>query len=758
MFAYVHILHNPFMPERGREFFAVDQPMSVREWLDRQGIEEFERPTICLLNGEAVLRSQWHKITIGLSDIVTFIALPQGGGGGGGKILRSVLTIAVMVAAPYAGGALAGSLGITGTIGVSLVTAGVALAGSALVNVLVPPPVPSASLNSGFGNIAAPSPTYSLQAQGNQARLSQPIPTIYGRHIIYPDLAATPYSLYQDNEQYLHQLHCIGQGDYDLEQIRIEDTPISSFEEIDYKVVSPGQPVTLFDVDVVTAPEIAGQELISTADGGDWIGPFVANPAQTQCRQISIDIIMPRGVYYANDDGSLSARNISWVLEARPIDDSGTAVGAWQTLGNETYTASTNTPQRMTFDYTVMPGRYQVRALRTDAKDISARAGHELRWGGLKAVLDQMPDFGDVTLIAMKMRATDNLSQRSSRMVNCLVTRKLPVWDEDTGWSEPETTRSIAWALADIARSQYGGKLDDSRIDLVQLKALDASWQSRGDYFDAIFDQTVTVWEALSRTARCGRAVSFMQSGTVRFVRDELRSIPVALFSPRNIVKNSLKIQYLLASDDTADSVTVEYFSKETWRTAIETVSLPDSTSDQPARVRLFGCTEKDQAIREGKYMAAANRYRRKLITFQTELEGLIPTYGDLIAIVHDMPRWGQGGEIVGWDGNVLLTSEPLEWAEGQDHFIALRRCDGSPAGPFRVEAVEGQDKVVQVLDPLGFVPYTGTAKERSHFAFGPGEAWSVKARVIAVRPRSEQVEITAVGEEFRVHEADLAT
>ena len=47
---------------------------------------------------------------------------------------------------------------------------------------------------------------------------------------------------------------------------------------------------------------------------------------------------------------------------------------AWQTLGSETLTAAT-TPQRMTFDYAVAVGRYEVRALRTDAKDTSARAG-----------------------------------------------------------------------------------------------------------------------------------------------------------------------------------------------------------------------------------------------------------------------------------------------------------------------------------------------------------------------------------------------
>jgi sulfur carrier protein ThiS len=88
MTAIVHMLHNPFMPARGRDLFAVDHPVTIREWLDDAGITEFERPTICLFNGEAMLRDQWHKITIGLSDSVTFITLPQGGGGGGGsKIL-----------------------------------------------------------------------------------------------------------------------------------------------------------------------------------------------------------------------------------------------------------------------------------------------------------------------------------------------------------------------------------------------------------------------------------------------------------------------------------------------------------------------------------------------------------------------------------------------------------------------------------------------------------------------------------------------
>jgi sulfur carrier protein ThiS len=742
-------LTNPFQPERNKQLFEAPINTTIADWLNNQKIE-FVLPTICLKNGEPILRAQWAEYPLTEDDCVVFIPLPQGGGGGGNKILRSVLTIAVMVAAPYAGSALASSLGITSTVGTALVTAGVALAGSALVNVLVPPPMPS--LGGSFGSATAPSPTYSLQAQGNQARLGQPIPVLYGRHIIYPDLAATPYTRYENNDQILYQLHCIGQGEYDLESIRIEDTPISSFEEIEYEVLSPGQTITLIDADVVTAPEVAGQELLSTANNGDWIGPFTANPADTQAERLSIDILLPRGLYYANDTGGLETRSLRWRIEAQGIDDGGEPIGDWFVLGEESHSAATNTALRFTFDYPVTPGRYTVRAIRLDSKDSSARAGHELRWGALKSHLVGQPDFGNLTLLALRMKATDNLSQRSSRLVNCIVTRRLPIWDAQTQeWTSPQATRSIAWALADQCRATYGASLSDTRLDLQVLTELDQTWNARGDYFDAVFDQSVTVWESLSRTARCGRAVAYMQGGTVRFVRDAPKSIPVALFSPRNIVKGSLRIEYLMASDDTADSVTVEYFSSKTWARDEITASLSDNTTAQPARVQLFGCTEHTQAEREGRYMAAANRYRRKLITLHTELEGLIPSYGDLIAISHDMPSWGQSAEVTNFEGQTLTLSEPMIWSDG-NHYIALRKTNGEVSGPWPVTPGETTNQV-KLLEPVDVLPYIGEQQERTHVAFGLGEQWATLARVTEVRPRGEMVEIRCVAEHPAVHD-----
>jgi hypothetical protein len=512
---------------------------------------------------------------------------------------------------------------------------------------------------------------------------------------------------------------------------------------------------------VVTAAEVAGQELLA----GVWTGGFALNPQETQATHIGIDILLPRGLYFANDAGGLDARTATWTVAARRIDDEGVPQGDWAILGTESLTLATSTPQRLTFSYLVTPGRFEVRATRVDAKDSSSRAGHEVRWGEARAYLADMADMTAllpaqlpaVTLLAIRMRATDNLSQRSSRLINCIVTRKLPRWAPETGWTASSPTRSITWAFADILRASYGAKLLDTRIDLAALYQLEQTWAARGDVFDAVFDQQVTVWEALTRVARCGRAVPFLQGGIVRIVRDEHRSLPVALFSTRNIVKHSLKIQYIMPGEETADAVTVEYFSSRTWKPDEVTVAVTGSSADNPAKLRLFGCTGAEQAAREGMYIAAANRYRRRIITFRTELEGLIPTYGDLVAIAHDMPSWGSGGEIVAWDASTLTatTSEPLPFLDSTaTHVIALRKRDGSVAGPFNVSPGIGEQQAIFAAAP-DIVIDIGTNGERTHYAFGQTDAWGLQARVIAVRPRGEQVEMTCVAENQAVHSAD---
>lgn len=739
--------HDPFHPLRGREIVPLIGPGPLSACAPQT-----DQPFIILRNGQAVLRADWHQ-PVERDDLIAVVLLPQGGGGGSNP-LRAVLMIAVAIFAPHIGSAMLGINGAAalGSVGVGIFNAAVGIGLNALVSALIPPP--KANRSSTAASIAAASPTYSLGAQGNMARLESMIPVQYGRMRFPPDFAAQPYVEYGGNEQYLYQLFCLGVDEFEVERIDVEDTPITNFAEVTTQIVAPGEALTLFPSNVITSVEVSGQEALT----GTWIGPFVANPAGTQCQQLGVDVLLPRGLYYANDNGGLDSVSTTFTAQARAIDDDGVATGVWVTLGTHTVSKATTTPQRISYRYTVSAGRYEVRFQRADTKQTDSRYGHEVDWAGLRAYLPETHDFGNVTLLAVRMRATNNLSSQASRKIYVTATRKLKSWHPSTGWSATKTpSRSIAWAIADASRNaEYGAGLPDSRIDLAGLYALDQLWESRNNHFDGRFDSAITWWETISQIAKVGRAKPFMQSAILYVARDSVKTVPVAKFTMRNICRGSFNLEFVLPGDETSDSVTTSYFDATVWSTRRVASKLPGSVAAKPYKMELFGATDRQHVHEEGMYYCATNRYRRTLINFETEMEGNIPSYLDLISISHDMPQWGQSGEIVGWDADTLTAtvSEPLEWQSGA-HYIALRRRDGSEDGPIQVTA-GGDAYHVQLLAAPDFTLYTGYEEERTHYSFGWGDTWAQLARVLAVRPISlERFKIEAINEDPSVHTAD---
>ena len=738
MLAHAVIVRDPFNPALSREFRELTEPAQISA-LAIPG----DSPFIILRNGVAVLRADWED-QIMEGDVFAVVVLPQDGGGGGSNPLTTILRLAVVVVATVYGGPLGGVAGSWGQVAAS---AAIMVAGNMLINALIPPPtLPSAQQQS---QMAAASPTYSLQAQGNTARLDSAIPEHFGRLRVFPDFGALPYVEYAGNEQYLYSLLCIGRGSYDVEAVQIEDSPVSSFSEIEYEIIPPGGTLTKFPANVATSGEVSGQELLL----GAYIGPFAANAAGTLANFLGFDVVLPRGLYYANDNGTLSTVSLTVQCECRPIDDNGvpTGDGSYTVLGTTTYSFATTTPQRASIRYTVAQGRYQARMTRTDTKQTDTRYGHEVVWAGLRAYLPETRDFGDVTLLAMRMRASNNLSQQSSRKVNVIATRKLPLWNGST-WSEPTATSRIDAAFAYICKVV----IPDSRIDLAGLLALNTVWAARGDTFDGRFDNAVSLWEALIKIAGAGRAKPFMQGGIVRVSRDSEQSFPVALFSMRNILRGSFSVHYLMPTEETADAVETAYFDRNYWAPRRVLSKLAGSSALKPVKVDLFGVTDRNQAFREGVYQAACNRYRRKIIKFSTEMEGFIPSFGDLIAISHDMPQWGQFAEVLSYDAELLIltVSEPLVFTTGT-HYVGLRKRDGSISGPWPVTAGNNEYQVV-FSSALDFTPYTGLNEERTHVVFGPGETWRQPAKVISVKPRGlYAVEIECVNEDVSVHSAE---
>ncbi len=554
------------------------------------------------------------------------------------------------------------------------------------------------------------SPTYNLAAQQNSARLGANVPIQYGRCRIWPDLIAQPYSTYNNNEQYVYQLFCLGAGEFSVGNLQIEDTDVTSFDEISYEYYY-NQPVTLFPTDVETSVEVA-EQVLSTSN----TGPFSANSSGTTANRIEIDIVFPQGLHRARSSGDIDSQTVNVIAEYRAIPP-----GSWQTLVDTNVTRADRTPQRLTFGADVTPGRYEVRVRRGDAESSGPKLYNRCQWQAMRAYLeDDAITYDDVTVLAVRAKATGNLTELSRKRFNVVATRKLPIYSGS--WSSPTATRALAWALADIVRAEYGADQVDARLDISALSTLNSTWSSAGDEFNYRFDTRVTLWEALKIAARAGRAYPVRNNNVISFVRDEATTTPTALFNRHNIVRDTFRVEYSLTGEDEHDAITAIYIDPDNDYKEKQVLCQPaGSSAANPKDLRYPGITDRDQAWRLGMYDAEAMIKRRKVARFETELEGLIPQKGDLITVANEDFNLTQGSELIYASGTTLRVAQDLEWtvtSPATTYAIRLRKPNGDVDGPKTVTQGATPNELI-LASGLSWTPNTDGEGQRTLVQFG---------------------------------------
>ncbi len=210
------------------------------------------------IEGEYIPAAEWASYRPRAGQRIEFRLLPAGGG----DTLRTVLTlglvIAMMVAAPAlagwlagaGGGMFGGSLAIAGASlsvgGAALYAAGMAgmmFAGSMLINAIAPIRPPDG------GDYSTIKPKHRLQGGSNTPTPYSPIPVVLGQHRYTPPGAAEPYVETEGGETYLRMVVCWGYGPLDISDVRIGDTPIGTFEEVQQQhlVGYTGEDTTAFE-------------------------------------------------------------------------------------------------------------------------------------------------------------------------------------------------------------------------------------------------------------------------------------------------------------------------------------------------------------------------------------------------------------------------------------------------------------------------------------------------------------------------------
>ncbi|MFM2618567.1 host specificity factor TipJ family phage tail protein (plasmid) [Vibrio alginolyticus] len=527
---------------------------------------------------------------------------------------------------------------------------------------------------------------------------------------------------------------------------------------------------TLALVDSSTLEEIADWSGFTTIDSpsaqisvlerdreAEWIGNFLCVPSDATALDVGLDFIFPRGLGTLNKNGDINARTCEWQVRVRPEGTN----QAYQTH-KLTLTKGDNTPQRITVwlkeAMGLTPGRWEVGCRRISTVTNSTKVFDEVQWMGLKSVLQENYQNHEESIITLKIKATNSLSQQANSQYWNDSTRILPVRQDDGKYTE-QPSRSIADAVIDACRNDvYGAGLEEDAIDIDTFLAYRDKWTARDDFCDGLFDQPTAFWAAIGKILETGRSYPRIELGAVSMWRDEPRETLCKPYSPVNMTPDSFSVDIGLPEDGDYDGIEVEWFNPQSRKSETLLCTLPGQDGYNPKQVKLEFVTTEAHAKREGLFKAAEQAYRRTNVNFTTDMDGWESNYGDVVPVAHDSVSWGQFGQVIETlnaenGSQYLQLTGLLTWEEGKQHYIMFNRGNEGVHGPYRVEQTDAPDIVILLDKPTEPVYAVGEKGQKtSEYMFGQADKMYKKLILTKVKQKGEfEVGCAAVEDDPRM-------
>ena len=692
------------------------------------------RVVAAAVDGCPIPQEEWVARVIRDGEIVTLRRSLEGGGGGN-KALRTVLSIAVIVAsfsfAPGLGTALAISTAAARTV--------ILVGGSLLVSALLPPPEAE-----GFGEGPA-SPEiaggrgYSSLTGQNATRPHQPLPLLLGRHRVIPDRITEVTPTIESGAQHATMVLSWGIGDLEIGPLSFGSTPFA----------------TLSDVTAVHSDAYPLQVIHRTEEVGIDMESVLTVSRQAHERATSAAIGIQTRLGYAGDDGVQQSRSVSILVTPVP----GAAVTG--TYGGNNYAVGLHE-----IEIGPLEPRTRVDVNRTAAATADARAADQARYLYLRSeeagfTVDRTA--GD-TLTLIEALITEQLGAGLRAPIHAECGQRVPTWDAATGaWT---TTRTVSSNPAAIFRAIGVGWRDSDGTGLIAgggLAAEEIDDDELGEWYEwcaahepvlacnMVVASQMTVGRLLELVARTGRASPTWHTGRLGVVYEADRE-PSFAVTPGRIVAGSMETDW--ASGAIADEVVMRYIDpRRDWtvkevRRLAPGVTVPERTSV----IDGVGITSVEQASYLAGLQAASQAVHRRHMTWEMGRAALALGRGDVGLLAHDLVTGGTGGRVrsMSSTGVVLDRQGPVldgpafgaqvllvGYPDGRHY---LRELDGARSIPPRLEFVDAL-----AADEL---PEPGVSAEDIVWRLYAEDETPLEVRVVSIEPLSEdRIRLTAIDE-----------
>ena len=658
-----------------------------------------------VISKNSVIQSGFFELENG--DVVNIAIVPKGGGGGGKKILGIVASIAIAIAAPYAAAGILGTvIGGTGAMAAGLGTyalaAGIAVAGNLLLSAIMPKPSMPGFDRMDFKN----SNTYGWNKPTNQAMQAQVVPKVFGTHKITPPLIAS-HIISDGDKQYFNGLYALNDGEIkDIREIKINDEPIENFKGITYEIRNG----------------LNNQNIISNFNDtsydkniGKKLNPDLSySLAQTDgnfVTSLSVTLVFPRGLYYANDKGGLDGYSVNVRVEYSADGKNWTPI-----TGQTISAAQTSTFRRVFRVGNLPPNKYNIRAKFETAPNTGSRYASDCY---LEYVTETVSDdfiYPKTALLAIRALATDQLNGGAPRI------------------------SAVVTANSDNPSHICRKILEDSGVESLRIMPSFNEWanfcEEKSLRCNIVFDSELSVRKALDTVSLLGRA-SVLQAGSkFDVIIEKAGLIPAQsfLFGMGNILSDTFK-QNFLPLVDRANFIEITYYDKnkdyEPSVVSVGQIAADNSRVSNKSSVTLVGCTDEAQARAYGRFTLNCNRYLTETIEFEADKDSLVCRYGDIIKVSHDTPQYGFSGRLLEDSGaDFVILDRDLDTVGGVKYAIQIKN-DVNEIKEFEILEILAPNKLRLNLNGSVFRKY-------DNYAFGEINKASKLYRILKIATSGE--------------------
>lgn len=730
-----------------------------------------------VISKNSIIQEGFFEVSKG--DIVNITIVPKGGGGGGKKILGIVASIAIAIVSAGAGAAYGAALansafgvavGMSAGVGAALIGVGVALAGNLLLSAIMPRPNMSVDFNNqDFKH----SNTYSWNRPTNQALQSAPVPKIFGTHKITPPLISS-YIESIDDKQFFNGLYALNDGEIlGVSSIKINNEPIENFTDVRYEMTDGKLSQSLivnfndtrYDKGVNKKLNPNKDYVLAQTDGN-----FITS--------LSVTLLMPKGLFYANDKGSLDEYSIkvrveyskdkeTWKpmlgLSEAEVEQWGKPpanfesmieirggrsnrhfyysdpnygaqyrhhynknelikeIKAWykQRAGNlgSVIKAKQSSPLRKTIKVTGLePSKYYIRARFEDTPKTSNRHASDCYLEYITETISDDFIYPKTALLAVRALATDQLSG-SIPTVSCSVSA-----------NSNNPAKVAKQILLD------SGVLENQILD--SFNEWESFCDKKGFECNIVFDSELSVRKALDTVSILGRA-SILQVGSkfdVLIEKAEIVPVQSFMFGMGNILSGTFR-QNFLPLVDRANFLEITYYDKnrdyEPSIVSVTSQNIDSSRLTSKTSVTLVGCTNEEQARKYGEFQLNCNRYLTETIEFEADKDSLVCRYGDIIKVSHDTPQYGFSGRLAtNSENNTITLDRDIELEHGKRYAIQIKN-DINEIYEFEVIEALGSNILRANLNGKTF-------KQYDNYAFGEIGKVSKLYRIIKISTGGE--------------------